>query len=265
LISKMMDGVDIFQRKEGQKVTRIRACIFVLLALLLSCPAGTMAAPVRIYDSYVGADSHGYGDRIGDARFEVEWMDIEIVGSSLNVAIRTNFQGNSGYPNLTVNFGDLFVSTDGWHPYGSAPYASDNYSNGEQWEYVFDVSAGKLYPIANGEILRTENLMPSSGWIYRNGQESLVKDQTGGAIGQGGSAYYSPTYYSSSSGAYVISFDINGLGWKLEDLGFRWTMTCGNDVIEGAADPVSEPTTMLILGTGLIGLAGFGRKLKPKG
>ena len=54
-------------------------------------------------------------------------------------------------------------------------------------------------------------------------------------------------------------FDITGLNWNLEDLGFHWTMTCGNDVIEGGA-PVPEPATMLLLGAGLIGLAGLGRK-----
>ena len=60
----------------------------------------------------------------------------------------------------------------------------------------------------------------------------------------------------------TVTFDvasITGFPAGIQNIAAHWTMSCGNDVIEGCS-PVPEPQTLLLMGIGLLGLAFVGRK-----
>lgn len=240
-----------------RKLPKFLVCSILVVCLIIPLNAYAFI----IYDNYYGADDHGWGDRIGPLDFEIYSMAVSIVGSTMNVDIYTSFNQPgpfSGDPyNLEVYYGDLFISIDGWHPNTDSPYylADNHHNNGETWEYAFDVDTGDLYDITDhqGAILLSDDVI-SSGWVFRNGQEVLIDpNELGAAVSTGGSTN------DAEAGIYSLQIALGSLDWDLSDLGFHWTMTCGNDVIEGTA-PAPEPATMLSFSWGLIGLAVVGRK-----
>jgi hypothetical protein len=193
-------------------------------------------------------------------------MEVTFNAHGMYVDIYTRYLDNIGQYQTAL--GDLFISTDGWNPAGTAPrYEEDNfYSGGECWEYALVMDSHSPNPgqselsgiVSLYAVSENKNIVLSSapsGYVYRYGQEVQYKAtdiDTVLATGEWSIGNWGAPDADDFL-RFVIDYDFG------DKLGFHWTMTCGNDVIEGAA-PVPEPATMLLLGTGLVCFAGFGRK-----
>lgn len=249
----------------------------IALFLTVAWSTNVQAAPYTIADGYVGGDDHGYGDVIGSSLFEIKGMDINLVGTQLDVKVYTNYAGygdNKLFYRYTndpggIGYGDLFLSSS-WDPHGAAPYSDDDNSNGTVWTYGFALDnrwsasggQGVLYKLTSGDndadALLSEDFLKAA--TFRDGQEIAVDLESRGVVDTGITGTWSVANYQY----LLFSFDIAGTELlNGPEIAAHWGMTCGNDVIEGSI-PVSvpEPATMILFGTGLVSLAGAMRRKK---
>lgn len=238
--------------------------------------AATTAQSATILDEYVGA---GYGsDVLGNgSKYQVNFMDVEIVGSILTVSINTTFAGNGDNGFLSSNtvggngigYGDLFIS-GAWNPFGTADYKDDDASNGTVWSHGFslddrwmhesEAGTGVLYGLTSGDndtdIKLSDDFFTRGS--FRSGQEVAVDRNSAGAMALGNAGSWLVT-------ADTVEFTIDLAGTGLlagSEIALRWQMSCANDIIEGAADvpPIPVPAAVWLFGSGLIGLVAIARR-----
>ena len=208
-----------------------------------------------------------YGDVIGGG-FNVDSLTAQTTGGQTTITLTGDYFSNyKGGTHMAAQYapGDLYISTSGWNVSGSAPhYTSDTFSQSEGWDYVISfgeevdgdgdgVRTGKVYKFdeSTGDYTETN---PGSGredWSYRDEQAWR---------GGYGDEVCDVVVTLGSDGTLIFSFSSSDFLLDLDQIGYHWTMMCGNDIVEGGGTPIPEPATMLLLGFGLLGLGLARRK-----
>ncbi|NBD38680.1 MAG: PEP-CTERM sorting domain-containing protein [Verrucomicrobia bacterium] len=218
------------------------------------------------------ADVIGEGDVFDLTGFNLRYNDLTDV---LDVQIHGNYFDDllaDADELLDTYMGDLFISTDGlsWID-GEEATLDDFYGQPDAttWEYAATLGT---YDNAQGHLDGVDSDNPMSGSLLsvtdpdtnielsKAGRGVFRGNQEVRYIGGGASQVPVSWFFSDDHSFLQISIaDAGSVFGDADEIGFHWTMSCGNDVLEfsmpGNITPVPEPSLIGILGIG--GLFGF--------
>lgn len=170
--------------------------------------------------------------------------------------------------------GDIFIDVDGDAKYG---YDPDGATGGGEWpnpiisnsfgyDYVLDLDFDNPTGLTYNIYAIDENTQVSASAFYENQGSNPWRYSSGGTLLGSGEINVQYNLTDSQVGLLggshnAVAVDLGFLGSNIHNFTAHFTMQCGNDDLMGRHyDPIPEPSTVLLLGAGLIGLLALGRK-----
>jgi hypothetical protein len=219
----------------------------------------------------------------GGQKFDAEYLFYKQEGSTLSIGLQTGFDifydGRVSYNNKGYYTGDLALSFDG---------DADKDGTLSGFEYAIDFGfLTRDYwndRVGPNSGVQTEGLYKVNSWnndIYFDGNPSDQVDSSpfavesgdfisGAATSTGSGKWDGPDYRDTSFyRTYDIDLAVLAAAEGLSildgfDLDVHWTMSCGNDAIDGSVkvSPVPVPPAFILMGSLLAGFGVLRRKAK---
>ena len=224
--------------------------VILLMTLLYSIDARAIAVDGDFYTTPTEWDGYfvdGDGTLFpggGGQAFDVEQLGLKFTpGGKLYVGLRTGFDVRTIVGGYSPGDFALDVNTDGVYD-----FAVD-------FSFSGNTPTFSLYHVTswNNVVIPAHNI--SDPLDYKTG--SLLPVFIDEAFGIDGSSYV-------LEGAFDLSaLEYGGL-YTGGDIALHWTMSCGNDFLDITTSPIPEPSTYLLLGSGIVGLVFWRRRRGAK-